>query len=275
MRINYYVLIFFFLFIVSVSSVSAVAPLGFDGVFRGFVSFFESFITETEPLFRAILGDYNTSSEYFIGKILITIILISLIYVITSKIDLLDDHGKVKWIISIGVGILGVRFWTEEMVKTVILPYNIVGIALTSFLPLGLFFIFVYQSGFSAPVRKVAWGFLAMAFLMIYVVRYDEILTYGWIYLLAAVVAVVVMLFDGTIQNWRIRSRSRRARASVNSVRLIHLQHQRDQIASITNTASYHGAVAGGGLGNIGPNAYNADLMELERQINEIIANST
>ena len=161
------------------------------------------------------VGDISAESIFF-AKILLLVILISLVYVILENVDLFSSKVLVLWIISIGVGVLGVRFLESELISTILLPYSVIGVAITAGLPFIIYFIGV-EKGLNGPshktVRRVAWIFFAVIFLALYSLRQSEIPQYAWIYPFTALLAVIVMFFDGSIQRLFFQMRLDRAGA--------------------------------------------------------------
>jgi hypothetical protein len=103
-------------------------------------------------------------------------------------------------ILSIGVGILSIRFFTEEMVSTILLPYTTLGVVVSAGLPFVLFF-FLVNVGLrktSPPVRKFAWIVFAVAFIGIWLSASDSAGSYRYIYLVTAILAFIMMKMDGT-----------------------------------------------------------------------------
>lgn len=153
----------------------------------------------------AITGDIG-AEDIFFAKILLLIIFFGMVYGILSfsGMDFLTAKPWVLWLISIGVSILGVRFLDAELVSTIILPYSVLGVAITAGLPFVVYFIFVERGmqNTGRLARRTAWIFFAVIFLAIYSIRYPELPTYSYIYLLTAILAAFMAAFDGTIQRF-------------------------------------------------------------------------
>ena len=93
------------------------------------------------PLFSIILGGYG---DYMFERILFLFILVALIYVVTSRIDIFKKNRMVVWVVTVSISLLATRFLTEsDLISTMLLPYSVLGVALTAVLPLLIYFSFV------------------------------------------------------------------------------------------------------------------------------------
>ncbi len=133
-------------------------------------------------------------------KILLFIIIVSLIKVTLSKTELFGSDPKILMIIAFAVSLLATRFLSDrQIIENILLPYSILGVALSAIVPLIIFFIFT-QSFESSIIRKISWIFFVIIFLGLWKMRYPELGNLAWIYLITGILAFFFLLFDGTIR---------------------------------------------------------------------------
>jgi len=150
------------------------------------------------PLFSIILGGYG---DYMFERILFLFILTALLYVVVSRMDVFKKNLMVIWVVTISISLLSTRFLTEsDLVQTMLLPYSVLGVALTAALPMLIYFFFVESFNESSTVRKMLWIFFIVVFIGLWASRYDELGQMSWIYMVTAILAFFFLLFDGTIR---------------------------------------------------------------------------
>jgi len=151
-------------------------------------------------------------------KVLLLTIMIVTVYIILEKVPLfqaqLEDKPALLWILDIAVSILAVRMLTSiEIIETALLPYTVLGVALTAALPLVIFFYFVevFTGDEQASLRKILWLFFAIVFMGLWWSRYDELALYdwniSWIYFFTGVASLIFLLADGTIRRFYMRQK--------------------------------------------------------------------
>lgn len=155
------------------------------------------------PFFSVILGG---SGDLLFERIMFLTILLAVVYIVISKMKVFDDNTPVIWIITVSVSLLATRFLADSaLVQTIILPYSVLGVALTSALPLLIYFTFVEKFD-SSTVRKMLWIFFVVIFFGLWGARYDAVGEISWIYFITAILALIFLLFDGTIRRMIIKS---------------------------------------------------------------------
>ena len=175
------------------------AAEGLTGLTKGAI---DGVVQIIKPYLEVLLGATN-NSEMFMGKLIIVIILLSLIYGVLSKAmeDFFGDKKWLLWVISVGVSLLGVRFLSPEMITTITLPNSTLAVALVAGIPFVLFFNIVkdFKSGIA---RRVSWIFFAVIFLGLYSLKSTELGNASIIYPLTAFLAFIMAVMDGTINRW-------------------------------------------------------------------------
>jgi hypothetical protein len=174
-----------------------------DGLARGSFGIAEIAVSAFGPFFAALLGG---DAEYLFEKVMLFFIIISIVYMTVRKMDVFRDNSAIIFIVTFAVSILATRFFmiSDLLVNTVLLPYSVLGVALSAFLPLliGFAFIHNFDSGF---LRKAFWIFFIVVFVAMWDLRYTEVGGISWIYFWSAILSLLFFLFDGTIRRAMIR----------------------------------------------------------------------
>jgi len=156
-----------------------------------------------QPFLGSVLGTVP-SGEWFFAKILFFMIIFAVVYISLEQVSLLKNNTWALILIVIAASILATRWISDiALVKTIILPYSVVGIAISAGLPFVLWFLIIdvgLKGSEHKTVRKIAWGFFAVVFLGLYATRSGELGDYAWIYPGAALMALIMVLFDGSAQ---------------------------------------------------------------------------
>ena len=171
-----------------------------------------------EPFLQVVFGGDYWNGQLLFEKFLLFIILVSVVYIAMSKAPFFQKNGEpikgVLWTVSIVVPILSIRYMPYEWVNTVIFTYAAFGIAMTTIIPLIIYFFFLQGLGDIPPaIRKIAWILFACVYLGLYTTTDKS--NYSEWYFATAVIAVVFLLLDGTIQRYFMKQKW--AAAEVNS----------------------------------------------------------
>lgn len=194
-----------FSFLINLSFVSAYYFPQVRDISQGVV---ETYVDVFEPVLQALFGGDSYNGELLFEKLLIFLILISLIYVVLGKIEVLGGNKNVRWIISILVPLLGVRFMDFEIVNTIVFQYGILGVVLSSILPFIIYFFFLHNvASDSSTIRKMGW----ILFIIIYIGLWSTTDTelYGGFYFWTMIASAVFLFLDGTIHRYYIREQMR------------------------------------------------------------------
>lgn len=166
------------------------------------------------------------TGDYLFERILLFFILIAFIFTILSKMPLFKERIGPNIVITLAISLLVSRFFGDtEYIQTILAPYTVLGIALTAGIPLIIYFFFV-QSFESSTLRKILWVFFIVVFLGIYGTRAPELGQAAYIYILTGVIALILLLADGTIRRvmWRERMKQMGARTAEDAARKIREQ---------------------------------------------------
>ncbi|MBI2449719.1 hypothetical protein HYV49_05480 [Candidatus Pacearchaeota archaeon] len=149
------------------------------------------------PFVSAFFGG---TGQFLFEKVLFLVIILSVSYVALERFSAFQDKPAVVWVIAGAVALLATRFLTEtQFVKTIILPYTVLGVALTGAIPLIVFFFFT--ESFEGPiVRRILWIFFVVIFFGLWLSRYSEVGALSWIYFITGILSFFFFLFDGTVR---------------------------------------------------------------------------
>lgn len=181
-------------------------------------SIFELF----RPLLEGIVGE-TSNGETFLAKVLFLVIIFSIIWVSLGKVSFFNDNTLVLVTVGTAASILAIRwFGSSGIVQTAILPYSVLGIAISSGIPFVLFYFIV--NDFEKTMRKVSWIFFSVVFVGLWFSRYDDLGKFGYIYLVTAGLGLLMLAFDGTLQKIKARAKRDRVRSATTS-RLVDALH--------------------------------------------------
>lgn len=240
---------------------------------------------------KSLMGDIKPiggmdAAGMFLAKILLMVLVLAL----TSSILKSTEVGFLRsgwshWTVAFIVSVLSVRFLSAELVATILVPYSTFGVVLSAALPFVLYFSFVEKT-LGTPrspfVRKAAWIFFAVVFLSIWIMRRDAgSLGTGivsTIYPLTALLSVLMAIFDGTLQKAFVAARMERKKATLKGSAYVALNDKANEcndewlaaLGRAGGASTYHGRIAGGGMGKTGKDAYDRDIAEIERQMKEL-----
>ena len=194
-------LLFLFGFIGSfVSAQEIIKPLA-EGAERFYNTIFK-------PFGQFLLGKDTGTGEIFFAKLLFFILLVTIVNFALSSASIPVLSNK-SWWISVIVSILSVRYMSSTWISTIVLPYSALGITLTCFFPLLIYFFFVEKGlGDYSSLRKIAWVFAAVVFFGLYLYRDvsqfpvapSDKFQPDNIYLISAVICLVVLTFERRIR---------------------------------------------------------------------------
>ncbi|MDP2925227.1 MAG: hypothetical protein Q8N99_02530 [Nanoarchaeota archaeon] len=161
------------------------------------------FVNWSEPFLIALFGGQDYTGYLLFEKLLIYIILFSFIFISLKNIDIFTDNKRVLIVVSAIVPLLSIRFISFEWLNTIIMQYQILGIAIAGIIPFLLYLFFLHNVSDSTTVRKIGWVFFIVIYFFLWATTTVE--SYGSIYLWTMLVSFVFLLMDGTIHRALIR----------------------------------------------------------------------
>jgi hypothetical protein len=170
------------------------------------------FTDAVTPIFEKLLGN-TPGGDYLFAKFLFFVIILSIVWVVLEKTSFFGEHPQILVIGSVAVALLSTRYiGNETIIGTILLPYSVFGITITSLIPFLLFFL-TFNVGMPGPnyssLRRIAWICFAVVFMGMWFVRDDLPYSVGlfaaWIYFGTAALALLVCWLDGTLQVWILK----------------------------------------------------------------------
>lgn len=149
-----------------------------------------------------IFFNVNQIEDFLFAKILITLLIFFVIYTVLKKNKMFND--KISLVISIIISILAVRFIPDnEFINGILLPYGVLGIAITVFLPYLIYFFFVHQSVKGSITRRLAWMVFGAVFAGLWAYRINEVDEIGrYIYTIGLIFVIVSIIWDRRIHRF-------------------------------------------------------------------------
>ena len=186
-----------FVLFLNIRSVSAL-DLGnsMNDVFDGIKDFFST-------IFETLLREYGSGQDIFFVKVLLFILFYVIITTSVRAVPKLGENKMVAAIISLVVSVLAVKWLSEEIIKTILLPYGALGIALATIIPFLIFFYFIHATKMNGLGRRLAWLLFGLSFIALGYSRWSEIPEVGkYFYLGCLVLIILVFLFDKEIHRY-------------------------------------------------------------------------
>jgi hypothetical protein len=157
-----------------------------------------------QPVAQFFLGGFDYTGQLLFERFLIFLLIFSITFVALFKAPFFKDQKPAVIVISVIVPLLSVRYIDFMWMNTILMSYQVFGIALTSILPFIIYFFFLIgiappEQGHSG-IRKIGWVLFACVYLGLYTTSDNQF--YGQVYMWTALGAVLFFLIDGTIQKY-------------------------------------------------------------------------
>ncbi len=203
-----------FVSLMSVSVVSAAGSAGsaVSSFIQNVADVIAAIVNGFQPISEALFGSASvtgmSSSTFLTVQFLLAVIIFALVYTIVDSIDFFSSYTWVQVVLSIAVSVLSVRALPANAISAIFLPYQALGIVLSAGVPFIIYFTFVEVKLKSSSqfLRKLAWIFFGVIFVVIYLLSdVNNTSGYTWIYLITALLAFVMLWLDGTVQRIRLK----------------------------------------------------------------------
>ncbi|MEI7718854.1 MAG: hypothetical protein WCI72_03215 [archaeon] len=163
-----------------------------------FVGSIDSIAYQIQPIAQFFLGGYDYTGYMLFERFLFFIIILSITFVALVKAPFFENQKNVVIVLSIVVPLLSVRYIDFQWINTILMSYQVFGIALTAFIPFVIYFFFLMGiAPTQAAVRKVGWVFFMCVYVGLYATAENQF--YGQVYIWTALIAFFFLLADGTI----------------------------------------------------------------------------
>lgn len=232
MKKSWLTLVVLSLLVTSIASVSADTPR------QGAERLVDSVKDIFEPIIGAVFG--GVWNEYLFEAFLFFLIALSFIYVSLSRMEIFAKKPVVIWTITLAVSLLSTRFLAEsDWVSFVLLPYNILGVALLSVIPFVIFFFFIHS--FDEPIiRKWGWAAYIIIYLALWYRSLGELGQIAYIYLFVALLGLIMIASDKAVRGIRVRGLIRQGLNETVARKLTDLQTEIDEDVDRLSKAPPH-----------------------------------
>jgi hypothetical protein len=181
--------------------------------------FIEDATDTLKPIFTQLLGKDKKSSDdvnsqYLFARVLLFFVILGIIWTALNGISYFEERKAIVFLISAAMSIISMRaIVTPDMIETIMLPTNALGVSLSVAIPFVVCaFLIESKQGLGdwpRAARNTAWILFIIVMMGLWFVRYDSLTEAGkdpftmYIYPVAAGVAFLFILFDGSFQHWR------------------------------------------------------------------------
>jgi len=168
---------------------------------RASESTINAYVDFLEPFLKALLGGQDYTGTLLFEKLLVFIIFFSLVYLALMRVPLFEDKRKIIIIITIAVSLLGVRFIDFGWMMAIIMQYEVLAIALTSILPLIVYFFFLigmFPGDANTFMRKIGWVFFIVVYAGLWSTVPDSV--QANIFFWTMIVGVIFVFFDSYVE---------------------------------------------------------------------------
>jgi len=151
-----------------------------------------------QPVAQFFLGGFDYTGQLLFERFLVFIIIFSITFIALIKAPFFKDQRPAAIVLSVVVPLLSVRYINFEWMNTILMSYQVFGIALTSFVPFIIYFFFLMGiAPNSSGVRKIGWILFTCVYLGLYTTADNQF--YGQVYIWTALVSLLFLFLDGTI----------------------------------------------------------------------------
>lgn len=136
----------------------------------------------------------------------------SIVYLALKNINIFENTPAVLWVVSVVVPLISVRFINFEWLNTILISYQVLGIAIAGILPFFIYLFFLHNITDSSTARKIGWIFFIVIYFGLWATNETE--NYAQIYFWTMLISLVFLLMDGTIhrffeqQKWKEAEKS-------------------------------------------------------------------
>jgi hypothetical protein len=193
-----------------------------------------------KPLVELVLvnkGETLTDGLLF-AKLLFLLIILGIVHFALKRVPFFEDQNILSGIIVFGVAFLATRWLgTQALLETIILPYSVLGIAISAGLPFIIYFLFI-EFGFKGKeyvaLRKFAWIFFIVIFIGLWYARSETIRNAGsyapYIYPVTLIASILVLIFGRRIQRAWEKSDFNKSISSISSRGIRELRRELNEL---------------------------------------------
>lgn len=182
---------------ISIFLISLASAYGYVDLRQGSEQVIEWITDFSEPFLQVIFGGQDYTGLLLFERFLIFIMLLAIVYLALKNVSMFEDNKGVLWTVSVIIPLLAVRFMDFAWINTILVQYEVLGIAIAGVLPFIIYLIFLHNISESSVVRKVGWAFFIVIYFGLWSTNKAD--TYGQIYFWAMLAALVFLLLDEPI----------------------------------------------------------------------------
>ncbi len=187
-------------------------------IFSLFIISFLVGVVEAKTVLDAIkestAGLFSTPSEnssLYFSKVLLIILVTLLVYSISAALPFVPDSNGIRWAISVIIGLLSFMTVSLDNIKYILVNYEGLGVALTTFIPLVILLIFTAEfrnkdkTGLAGPINKLILVLFALyiGFRWLTVEYTGDIApTMAWAYPATLIIVLLWLLIEKAFAKW-------------------------------------------------------------------------
>ena len=177
-----------------------------------------------------VLFDIESFDEFLFAKILLFLLIFFVVYTVLNRNEIFGRDKKITIIITSAISILAIRYLPTEFVQVILLQYSTFAVAITTLLPLMIFFFFQHQSGFGHRGRQIGWILYGAALIGITGMRYPDLGNASYIYYAGIIAVIVSVLLDSPIHAQFLRGERREIEKQRDLIRYTKLNKEYNEL---------------------------------------------
>jgi len=146
-----------------------------------------------------VIWDINSFDEYLFARLLLALVIFFVVYTVLRRNQIFGSNKNITIIIAAAVTILSVKYIPTKFVEVILLQYSTFAVAITTLLPLLIFFFFIYQSGFGPFGRKTGWLVYGIILVSLYLSRGENLGEAQYVYYAGIIAVFIFIVFDKLI----------------------------------------------------------------------------
>jgi len=187
----------------------------------------------------------SQGTQEWVSKVLLIVLLALLIYSIAGAIPFVPDNDTVRWLIAIVISLLSFLFVPAGDILYILVNYQALGIALTTFIPLLIILIFTVEFGNKKPEFASIFNKLILILFALYIgfawfkVDYGEGASpaLAWAYPLTLVITLIWLFIEGKVTRFFFKKRMKGVSNKVDQFEDAHILSRINSVKEMmTNT---------------------------------------
>lgn len=146
-------------------------------------------------------GDEDSALGMNFAKILLIALVAMIVYSIAAVIPFVSQNDGVRWSISIIIAVLSFLFISVADIRYILINYQALGVALTTFIPLVIIILFTWEFRKKSPAIAGVVNKLILTLFILYSgwnwLNLDVgVSALKWMYPLTVIIAIVWLIFE-------------------------------------------------------------------------------